>query len=118
MHNSTAGLADVLVFAAFFSGVAICFMLSAAYAAIDGQACRIALIRLRYHTVSSHSSHAASLGNQLDYLGIIVLMWGATTPTIYYAFYGSPRLQLLYFTMVCRWSRSSDEALECTSVDS
>ena len=40
------------------------------------------------------------LGNQLDYLGIVVLMWGSTIPSVYYGFYCEPRLQKRYWAIV------------------
>ena len=39
-------------------------------------------------------------GNQLDYLGIVILMWGSTIPSIYYGFYCDPGLQKAYWTNV------------------
>ena len=53
-----------------------------------------------FHIVSNHSANVAAFGNQLDYLGIIVLMWGSTIPTVYYGFYCDQNLQILYCTMV------------------
>ena len=40
------------------------------------------------------------MGNQLDYLGVALLMWGATIPTVYYGFYNDLNLQALYCIMV------------------
>ena len=37
--------------------------------------------------ISSHSQRVAAFGNQLDYLGIVILMWGFTIPTVYYGFF-------------------------------
>lgn len=54
----------------------------------------------RFHTISNHSAKVAAFGNQLDYLGIVILMWGSTIPTIYYGFYCDKKLQVLYCTMV------------------
>ena len=45
----------------------------------------------------------AAFGNQLDYLGVIILMWGSTIPTVYYGFYCDPDLQKLYWIMVSIW---------------
>lgn len=39
-------------------------------------------------------------GNQLDYLGIVILMWGSTVPCVYYGFYCTPTLQKTYYTLV------------------
>ena len=39
-------------------------------------------------------------GNQLDYLGIVILMWGSTIPSIYYGFYCDSPLQKIYWANV------------------
>ena len=54
----------------------------------------------RFHIISNHSAKVAAFGNQLDYLGIVILMWGSTIPTVYYGFYCDKKLQVLYCTMV------------------
>lgn len=41
------------------------------------------------------------LGNQLDYLGIVALIWGSMVPSVYYGFYCELMLQRTYWTMVC-----------------
>jgi len=74
---------DIAVFAAFFLGVAVCFLLSALF-----------------HTINNHSPHVAAFGNQLDYLGIVLLMWGATIPTVYYGFYQDVKLMTFYWAVV------------------
>ena len=56
--------------------------------------------RYRFHIISNHSANLAAFGNQLDYLGIVILMWGSTIPTVYYGFYCDRNLQILYCTMV------------------
>ncbi|KAJ5051834.1 uncharacterized protein L3040_001605 [Drepanopeziza brunnea f. sp. 'multigermtubi'] len=77
------GLGDIIVFSMFFFGVATCFLLSAAF-----------------HTLSNHSETVATQGNQLDYLGIVILMWGSTIPSVYYGFWCNPELQKLYWGVV------------------
>ncbi|PQE09583.1 hemolysin-III channel Izh2 protein [Rutstroemia sp. NJR-2017a WRK4] len=79
----TATTADVLVFSTFFLGVAICFALSAVY-----------------HTLSNHSKSIAAFGNQLDYLGVVILMWGSTIPSVYYGFYCDERVRDGYWIMI------------------
>ena len=79
----TAQWADVVVFSLFFYGVAVCFLLSSTF-----------------HIFSNHSPKINILGNQLDYLGIVILMWGSTIPTVYYGFYCDPDLQQRYWTVV------------------
>ncbi|KAL3419429.1 hemolysin-iii channel protein [Phlyctema vagabunda] len=77
-----ADTGDLVVFTMFFSGVSICFMLSALY-----------------HTLASHSEAISAFGNQLDHLGIVILMWGSTIPTIYYGFYCNETLQHVYWSV-------------------
>lgn len=80
---SNANFADILVFSTFYFGVAICFLLSATF-----------------HIVANHSERVAIFGNQLDYLGVVVLMWGSTLPTVYYGFYCDQKLQKVYWVIV------------------
>ncbi|KAH8592041.1 hemolysin-III related-domain-containing protein [Bisporella sp. PMI_857] len=77
---ASAHLGDIIVFSTFFFGVATCFFLSASF-----------------HVIANHSRRVAALGNQLDYIGIVVLMWGSTIPSVYYGFYCDPKLQKLYW---------------------
>ncbi|KAH6705252.1 mPR-typeG-protein-coupled receptor [Leptodontidium sp. MPI-SDFR-AT-0119] len=35
-----------------------------------------------------------------DYLGIVILIWGSTIPSVYYGFYCDPKLQNLYWAVV------------------
>jgi adiponectin receptor len=39
-------------------------------------------------------------GAQLDFQGVILLMWGATIPLIYYGFYCDIILKYCYWTLV------------------
>ncbi|ORY15640.1 hemolysin-III related-domain-containing protein, partial [Clohesyomyces aquaticus] len=80
---SSASTADIAVFSTFFFGVATYFLLSATF-----------------HIFNNHSPRTHTLGNQLDYLGIVILMWGSTIPCIYYGFYGTPALQKAYYMLV------------------
>ncbi|GAB7350266.1 hypothetical protein MBLNU459_g0911t1 [Dothideomycetes sp. NU459] len=80
--KSTTEYEVVLVFSIYFLGVATCFVLST-----------------MCHLLWNHSPHYAALGNQFDYLGIVVLMWGASIPTIYFGFWCDPRLQRFYWIM-------------------
>ena len=54
----------------------------------------------RYHTVMSHSQRLDALGAQLDFQGVILLMWGATVPLVYYGFSCDAALQLRYGILV------------------
>ena len=55
-----------------------------------------------------HSAKAFSLGMKLDFQGIILLMWGANIPLIYYGFICSLKLRIVY------WTLTSAFALACS----
>ncbi|KAK8192761.1 hypothetical protein M8818_007933 [Zalaria obscura] len=74
---------DVLVFACFFGGATACLGMSATY-----------------HLMSNHSERVNNIGNQLDYVGIVALIWGSFIPSIYYGFSGEPGLVDIYWTMI------------------
>ncbi|THY23186.1 mPR-typeG-protein-coupled receptor, partial [Aureobasidium pullulans] len=74
---------DAIVFTLYFIGVAICFICSAGC-----------------HIVWTHSPPIASLGNRLDFCGIVVLMWGASLASIHFAFICDPRLRSLHWILV------------------
>jgi adiponectin receptor len=74
---------DPVVFSVYLIGVAVCFLLSTIC-----------------HITWNYRARYASLGNRLDYLGIIILMWGASVPSIYYGLRCDPHLQLTYWAMM------------------
>lgn len=74
---------DVYVFACFFAGAIACLGMSATY-----------------HTISNHSHSVAKFGNQLDYAGIVGLIWGSFIPVVFYAFRGDEHLVSRYWAMV------------------
>jgi adiponectin receptor len=75
---------DVMVFACFFGGAAACLGMSATF-----------------HTISNHSPTVSKVGNQLDYVGIVCLIWGSFIPSIFYAFAREPAHIAVYWSMVC-----------------
>ena len=77
--------ADEVVFRIFLTTSVICFGTSAAY-----------------HTLICHSEIYASLWVRLDYVAIIMQIIGSFIPGIYFGFYCEPRLQKLYWSMVCK----------------
>jgi len=79
----TASSEDVFVFSCFFIGATACLGMSATY-----------------HTISNHSASVARFGNQLDYLGIVFLIWGSFIPSIYYGFHDDVRLVRTYWAMI------------------
>ena len=95
--------ADLAVFSLYLGGVAVCFTLSTLYvllAALPLRSSNSYIFQIRFHVFSNHSAGYASLLNHLDYLGIIVLMWGAGVPTIYYGFHEDAALQNTYWGLV------------------
>lgn len=79
---STSPLDDIAVMSIYLLGVAACFASSALF-----------------HTLISHSAEGFAFGRQLDFQGIIVLMWSASVPMIYYTFYMERRLQRVYWSL-------------------
>lgn len=51
---------DVMVFSCYFFGAVSCLGMSSTY-----------------HTICNHSEHVSKYGNKLDYIGIILLIWGS-----------------------------------------
>jgi len=74
---------DVTAFCCFFLGAALCLGMSATY-----------------HTISNHSPMVNQIGNQLDYVGIVLLITGSFIPCVYYGFWCAPTLQKVYWAMV------------------
>lgn len=79
----TSSSGDLLAFACFFSGAAVCLGASATY-----------------HTISNHSKEVAMFGNRLDYIGIVAMIAGSYMASLYYGFYCLPELYKRYCTMV------------------
>jgi adiponectin receptor len=79
----SANQEDMVVFSCFFFGAASCLGMSATF-----------------HTICNHSPEVARWGNQLDYLGIVCLIWGSFIPSIYYGFEGEEGLRNWYWSMV------------------
>ncbi|KAI1135562.1 hemolysin-III channel protein-like protein Izh2 [Hypoxylon sp. FL0543] len=77
-----ATTADLLVCSTYFLGVGICFTFSTIF-----------------HTFMCHSDAVYSLGIRLDYQGILLLMWGANVPLIYYSMPCDLGGQVAYWTL-------------------
>jgi len=80
----SASSSDILAFACFFAGAALCLGMSGTY-----------------HTISNHSPVAQKFGNKLDYVGIVFLITGSFIPSVFYGFYCHPHIQETYWTMIC-----------------
>jgi hypothetical protein len=81
---TSVSTADTMAFGCFFLGAVLCLGISATF-----------------HIVQNHSSHVARIANQVDYIGIVLLIVGSFIPSIFYGFYCHPNLQRVYLTMVC-----------------
>ena len=80
----TATASDITAFSTFLLSAVTCLGLSATY-----------------HTISNHSHRIAKFGNQLDYLGIIILVVGSYLPTVHYGFHQChPSLGRIYSAMM------------------
>ena len=53
-----------------------------------------------FHIFLNHSKEVHTLGNQLDHLGIVIVIWASAIPSDYYGFYCDKQLQYFYWTMV------------------
>lgn len=73
----------MLVCTTYLLGVAICFLLSATF-----------------HTLMSHSRALYLLGMKLDFQGVLVLMWSATVPLVYYTFPCDSTTQVCYLILL------------------
>ena len=82
-RHATIQIGDIFGFAAFFFGLTLCLSLSASF-----------------HIISNHSEEVAAYWNQLDYLGIVILIWTSTIPSVYYGFSCNPTLQRVYWGVV------------------
>ncbi|KAF9435948.1 hypothetical protein BGZ76_005169 [Entomortierella beljakovae] len=79
----TINWADITVFYLFMAGAIICLSLSALF-----------------HCFHCHSEPVSKHWNRCDYVGIVFLIAGSFYPAIYYGFYCSKSLQILYTTMI------------------
>lgn len=75
-----ADISDRLAIGSSVSCAAICFGLSATF-----------------HTLRSHSCDVHHFWGKMDILGICVLAFGGGTSITYYAFYGQPMIQRMYW---------------------
>lgn len=52
------------------------------------------------HIIWNHSAPVASLGNRLDFCGIVLLMWGASLPSIHFGFICQPLYRYIHWLLV------------------
>ena len=95
--------ADTIAFLFFFSGAVICLGISATYHIFSNHSPKV-----RRPMTSAGPTLIAQInqwGNQIDYLGIVILISGSFVPSVYYGFYCEPMLQRIYWGMV-RWNKT------------
>ncbi|GAB7365418.1 hypothetical protein MBLNU230_g6496t1 [Neophaeotheca triangularis] len=92
---------EAVLFTLYFLGVAICFASSAWSTSPHHSSVEFATDRrCSCHIIWNLSPPAAALGNRLDFCGIVLLMWGASLPSIHYAFICEPSLERLHWALV------------------
>lgn len=74
---------DVFAIALYQLCVSVCFILSTFY-----------------HTFSDHSPDIHKFGNELDHLGIVLVMWGTGMSGTHFAYYCHESLRNVYFTFL------------------
>jgi predicted membrane channel-forming protein YqfA (hemolysin III family) len=95
---TTFDFTDIVFFGIYFTSVIICLLLSSTSVLAQLPNDRTASNLTRFHTVNCHSPEVANFGHGLDLLGIIIFMWGAAIPQIYYGFSDSPGIYQFYWT--------------------
>ena len=75
--------ADAAAVALYYLCVVMCFVLSTAF-----------------HTFSDHSAHMHRFGNELDHLGIVLVMWGTGISGAYFALKCHQTWRTVYFLAV------------------
>ncbi|KAI1082307.1 HlyIII-domain-containing protein [Whalleya microplaca] len=73
-------LKDIIALSIYNLSVTICFVLSTVF-----------------HTFSDHSLEMHNFGNELDHLGIVLVMWGTGISGTHFAFYCNESLRNTYF---------------------
>ena len=93
-------LADTIIFLIFFSSIVLCLGLSATHHTVSNHSSKVCPVPMRLAS-SRLNAQIHQWGNQMDYIGIVILISGSFVPSIYYGFYCEPILQQVYWGMVC-----------------
>ncbi|ODV84431.1 hypothetical protein CANARDRAFT_201316 [[Candida] arabinofermentans NRRL YB-2248] len=80
---SNTTITDYLIFVLFFAGFSTCLSCSATF-----------------HCVKCHSYKVASVGSQVDYVGIIALIVTSMVGIIHYSLIDDPKASLIFISMV------------------
>ena len=84
--HSSAGdllLSDIAAVGAYYLCVVVCFVLSTIF-----------------HTFSDHSPGMHRFGNELDHLGIVLVMWGTAVSGTYFIYYCRPAFRGAYLVLL------------------
>ncbi|KAI1096419.1 HlyIII-domain-containing protein [Rostrohypoxylon terebratum] len=90
INSRDAKLQDIIALSVYCFSVTACFVLSTIF-----------------HTFSDHSQEMHKFGNELDHLGIVLVMWGTGISGTYFTFYCDEFLRNTYFAIL------SSTALGC-----
>jgi hypothetical protein len=100
LRQLNAGLADLALFAVFFYGVALSFLLSAMLTSVTPRPA-ISIADAEVSAMLSLATALASPPGESTRLFVVeLLMWGATIPTVYCGFSDASNLHALYCIMV------------------
>lgn len=72
-----------MAFGVYYTGVIVCFILSTVY-----------------HAFSDHSPDMHKFGNELDHLGIVLVMWGTSISGAHFGFYCNSGVRNAYFALL------------------
>ncbi|KAI0383100.1 HlyIII-domain-containing protein [Hypomontagnella monticulosa] len=83
MNSKEIRTQDVVALSVYNLSVTVCFVLSTIF-----------------HTFSDHSQEMHKFGNELDHLGIVLVMWGTGISGTHFAFYRDEPLRNAYFAIL------------------
>jgi adiponectin receptor len=79
---SSAHFGDIAAVSTYYLAVINCLILSSIF-----------------HTFSNHSKEMYKFGNELDHLGVVLVIYGSTMPGTYFEFYCHPTLRGFYWAL-------------------
>lgn len=78
----SASMSDILAISVYYLAVVNCFTLSTSF-----------------HTFSNHSKSIHKFGNELDHLGVVLVIYGSAVPATYFQFYCDNFSRNAYWTL-------------------
>lgn len=100
VSNTFAQSTDFIVLSIYCYSVATCFICSTMWVSLARIVNSERLTNSSFHLLENHSAAVALLCNKLDYLGILILMWGAMVSTIHFGIPCDQHLRVFYWIMV------------------